>query len=144
IGSGVEMTTGSRVIRTDCAFTCGRARDERAPMARNRTGPWRERRYHRRMDLTYHWRGEFSNAEMNALHAEGFGHPMGQDDWSGQTERHSLGWVCARDGSELVGFVNVPWDGASHAFIVDTLVSLRARRQGAGTRVIASAAGEAP
>ena len=112
-------------------------------MARNRTGPWRERRYHRRMDLTYHWRGEFSNAEMNALHAEGFGHPIRQDDWSGQVERHSLGWVCARDGSELVGFVNVPWDGASHAFIVDTLVSLRARRQGVGTRMIAIAAEEA-
>ena len=35
-----------------------------------------------------------------------------EDDWKGQAQRHSLGWVCARDGDQLVGFVNVPWDGA--------------------------------
>ena len=58
------------------------------------------------------------------------------DDWKGQVERYSLGWVCARDGDELVGFVNVPWDGATHAFILDTLVSDRARRQGIGTRLV--------
>ena len=37
--------------------------------------------------------------------------------------RHSLGWVCARDGEQLVGFVNVAWDGDVHAFILDTLVT---------------------
>jgi hypothetical protein len=67
------------------------------------------------MEPTYDWRGDFTNAELNALHAEGFGHPIGQDEWRGQVERHSLGWVCARDGGELVGFVNVPWDGAQMA-----------------------------
>jgi GNAT superfamily N-acetyltransferase len=51
--------------------------------------------------------------------------------------------LSARDGDELVGFVNVPWDGATHAFILDTLVSLRARRQGIGTRMVALAAEEA-
>jgi ribosomal protein S18 acetylase RimI-like enzyme len=95
------------------------------------------------MDLTYHWRGTFTNDELNALHAEGFGHSIRQHDWSGQVQRHSLGWVCVRDGSELVGFVNVPWDGASHAFILDALVSVRARRQGVGTRMIAVAAEKA-
>ncbi|MBA2569825.1 MAG: GNAT family N-acetyltransferase, partial [Chloroflexi bacterium] len=52
-------------------------------------------------------------------------------------------WVCARDAEGLVGFVNVPWDGAVHAFILDTLVSARARRQGIGTRMVALAADEA-
>ena len=46
-------------------------------------------------DVTYVWRGGFSNAEVNALHAEGFGHAMLEDDWKAQVERHSLGWVCA-------------------------------------------------
>ena len=95
------------------------------------------------MDLSYGWREEFTNAEVNALHAEGFGHRVLEDDWRGQVERHSLGWVCARDGDELVGFVNVPWDGAIHAFILDTLVAAHARRRGIGTAMIELAVEEA-
>jgi hypothetical protein len=79
--------------------------------------------------VSYHRRGEFDNAEVNLLHAQGFDHAVLEDDWRGQVERHSLGWVCARaaDGS-LVGFVNVPWDGAIHAFLLDTRVSAHRRR----------------
>ncbi len=91
------------------------------------------------VDIDYQWRGDFENAEVNALHAEGFGHRLLDDDWRGQVDRHSLGWVCARDGDELVGFVNVPWDGATHAFIIDTLVAERARRQGIGAKMISIA-----
>ena len=47
-----------------------------------------------------------------------------------QVERHSLGWVTARDGDLLVGFVNVAWDGAIHAFILDTLVAATHQRHG--------------
>ena len=50
---------------------------------------------------------------------------------------------CARDGGELVGWVNVPWDGAAHAFILDTIVAARAGRQGIGTKLVAVAAAEA-
>lgn len=95
------------------------------------------------VEIDYKWRGDFESAEVNALHAEGFGHRILDDDWNGQLNRHSLGWVCARDGEELVGFVNVPWDGATHAFIIDTLVAERARRQGIGARMIAVAIKEA-
>ena len=91
------------------------------------------------MNLTYHWRGDFRNAEVNALHAEGFGHRVVEGDWKAQVERHSLGWVCARDAEGLVGFANVPWDGATHAFIIDTLVRSRARRKGIGKQMIALA-----
>ena len=55
---------------------------------------------------------------------------------AGQVERHSLGWVCARDGAELVGFVNVAWDGVVHAFVLDTMVAAGARRHGVGTRLV--------
>ena len=95
------------------------------------------------MEIAYDWRGGFENAEVNALHAEGFGHRLLGDDWKGQVERHSLGWVCAREGNELVGFLNVPWDGGVHAFILDTLVTSRARRQGVGTRMVEIAVDEA-
>lgn len=88
------------------------------------------------MAITYEWRGDFENAEVNRLHAEAFTHRVLDDDWKGQVHEHSLGWVTARDGDELVGFVNVPWDGAIHAFILDTMVADRVGRQGIGTRLV--------
>jgi GNAT superfamily N-acetyltransferase len=87
-------------------------------------------------EIGYAWRGAFDNAEVNALHAQGFDHRMLDDDWWGQVNRHSLGWVVARDGADLVGFVNVAWDGMIHAFILDTLVSAGARRRGIGTGLV--------
>jgi ribosomal protein S18 acetylase RimI-like enzyme len=93
--------------------------------------------------IDYAWRGRFTNPEVNALHAEGFDHRPLDDDWQAQFERHSLGWVTARDGDDLVGFVNVAWDGAAHAFILDTVVSAKARRRGIGTRLVAVATGGA-
>jgi GNAT superfamily N-acetyltransferase len=93
--------------------------------------------------ISYEWRGQIANDELNALHAEGFGHRVLADDWAAQLAGHSLGWVTARDGAALVGFVNVAWDGGVHAFILDTLVAEAARRQGAGTRLVADAAGHA-
>jgi hypothetical protein len=76
--------------------------------------------------ITYEWRGEFENAAVNALHAEGFGHRVMDIDWRTQVHRHSLGWVCARDVGTLAGFVNVAWDGGVHAFVLDTVVDARA------------------
>ena len=92
------------------------------------------------MDIAYEWRGAFDSAEVEALHAEGFGHDPADDDWRGRVARHSLGWVCARDARGLVGFVNVAWDGGSHAFVLDTLVAVRARRRGIGARLVGIAA----
>ena len=89
--------------------------------------------------ISYEWRGRFTNAAVNALHAEGFDHRVLDDDWWTQVNRHSLGWVCANRGSELVGFVNVAWDGAIHAFVLDTLVAASARRQGVGAQLVAHA-----
>ncbi|MFG3252939.1 GNAT family N-acetyltransferase [Streptomyces sp. NPDC048172] len=86
------------------------------------------------------WREDFDNADVNALHAEGFGHPPLGIDWWAQVRRHSLGWVCARrDGGALVGFVNVAWDGGVHAFVLDTVVAGAARREGVGAELVAAA-----
>jgi RimJ/RimL family protein N-acetyltransferase len=95
-------------------------------------------------DRRLEWRGKFDNAEANRLHAEAFGHEVLDDDWRGQVERHSLGWVCARDDAgDLVGFVNVAWDGGAHAFILDAIVSRSAVRQGLGTAMVKLAAARA-
>ena len=93
--------------------------------------------------ITYEWRGAFTSTEASVLHAEAFGYQDAARDWRDQVERHSLGWVCARDSSELVGWVNVAWDGGAHAFILDTMVVARMKRQGIGRRLVAVAVAEA-
>ncbi len=94
---------------------------------------------HDRGQVVYTWRGEFTNAEINGLHAEAFDHRIIDDDWREQLSRHSLGWVVARRDGELVGFVNVAWDGGVHAFVLDTMVDERFGRQGVGRQLVAAA-----
>jgi len=93
---------------------------------------------------TYRWRGEFGNDEVNALHAEAFGTRVfdaSERNWVRLTADHSLGWATARDaGGTLVGFVNVVWDGLVHAWLQDVMVDRRARHQGVGSAVVATAA----
>jgi ribosomal protein S18 acetylase RimI-like enzyme len=92
--------------------------------------------------ITFDWRGDFENAALSALHAEGFG--AGRViDWRARVQRHSLGWVCARQDGGLVGFVNVIWDGGAHAFILDTAVANAARHRGTGTGLVSEAARQA-
>lgn len=93
------------------------------------------------MEIRYDWRGPFDSAEVEALHAEGVGRDPAGFDWWEQVTGHSLGWVCARTGDgDLVGFVNVAWDGGSHAFVLDTLAAPRVRRRGVGTALVEAAA----
>ncbi|CAL9610953.1 GNAT family N-acetyltransferase [Streptomyces sp. enrichment culture] len=92
------------------------------------------------MTITYEWRGDIDNAALNALHAEGFGHPAGVTDWRERLLRHSLGWVCAREDGTLIGFVNVAWDGGAHAFLLDTVVARHRRGSGVGAALVATAA----
>lgn len=92
--------------------------------------------------IGYAWRGRVGNTEMHRLHAEAFGtrvYTGAEWDWVEQLERHSLGWVTARDGEDLVGFVNVVWDGLVHAWLQDTMVAASARHRGVGTRLVAAA-----
>ncbi len=99
--------------------------------------------YDRGVTIEYEWRGDFDNAALNALHADGFGHPVARTDWRERLERHSLGWVCARESGSLVGFVNVVWDGGVHAFILDTVVAQHRQGRGVGRALVAAAAHEA-
>ncbi|MCX5578257.1 GNAT family N-acetyltransferase [Kaistia terrae] len=52
----------------------------------------------------------------------------------------SLVHLCAFDGRELVGFVNVAWDGGIHAFLLDPCVDPGHRRAGLGTKLVRRAA----
>jgi|SRR5436190_9451431 len=91
------------------------------------------------MAVTFSWRGELTNPELNALHAEAFEHRVLDDDWEAQLPRHSLGWVCARRDDDLVGFVNVAWDGGVHAFVLDTMVAVSERGQQIGRKLVEAA-----
>jgi ribosomal protein S18 acetylase RimI-like enzyme len=92
--------------------------------------------------VEYQWRGDASDAELVAL-VEAHG---GQSDagWWDQIRPFSLGWVTARLGSgELVGFVNVAWDGGDHAFLIDTKVASAYQRRGIATKLVAEAVRQA-
>ena len=90
----------------------------------------------------YEWRGDFDDAEVGGLRQQAFeaDSPDRLDrldqrgrTWKALVHAHSLGWVVARNGDRLVGFVNVPWDGDRHAWIQDLMVATEIRRQGVGT-----------
>src|SRR5438034_2448418 len=98
------------------------------------------------MTVIYSWRGTVANAELNRLHAEAFDTQLYSSDewnWVELLDRHSLGWVVARDDDVLVGFVNVLWDGLVHAWLQDTMVATDARRRGVGTELVKVAVSEA-
>jgi len=90
-------------------------------------------------DVVYNWRGAFSNAEVNTLHADAFAHRLFDDDWQTLVDAHSLGWVTARRQDRLIGFVNVIWDGLTHAWLQDTIVASDARRHGVGAQLVKTA-----
>jgi GNAT superfamily N-acetyltransferase len=90
-------------------------------------------------DIEIRWRMPVTDAELVALTQSHGGHAVA--GWWDQVRPHSLGWVTARrpDGL-LVGFVNVAWDGADHAFLVDTKTRRDFQRHGVGTAVVKLAA----
>jgi ribosomal protein S18 acetylase RimI-like enzyme len=59
-------------------------------------------------------------------------------DWTPVLSR-SLAYVGAFSAGELVGFVNVAWDGGVHAFLLDTTVHPALQRRGLGSRLVRAA-----
>ncbi len=91
------------------------------------------------MTIETTWCGEFTNDEANRLYAEAFETRVftaAEWDWEALVRAHSLGWVTARSTTELVGFVNVVWDGLVHAWIQDEMVATIARGKGMGRELI--------
>lgn len=75
---------------------------------------------------------------LNELRSASWGGPQ-TGNWA-SVLAHSLGWVCATDHDQLVGFVNVAWDGGIHAFILDTTVHREYQRRGIGAALVREAA----
>jgi GNAT superfamily N-acetyltransferase len=59
----------------------------------------------------------------------------GSSDWT-PVLNQSLAYVGAYHQEQLVGFVNVAWDGGVHAFLLDPRVHPEFRRRGIGTALV--------
>ena len=93
-------------------------------------------------DVRIEWRSPVSDGELVELTQSHGGTP--EVGWWDRVREHSLGWVAARtEAGQLVGFVNVAWDGGDHAFLIDTKTRPTHQRQGLGTAVVARAVAEA-
>lgn len=89
------------------------------------------------MTCKYEWRGPVENHEVNSLHIDAFGAENSTEtDWISLLEENSFGWVTARDGLRLVGFVNVISDGQTHAWVQDVMVFSGSRHLGVGSKLL--------
>ncbi len=80
---------------------------------------------------------------LSALHARAFNEdPASVQPWSQRLERHALTWIGAFEDDQLVGFVQVCWDGGSHAFLLDTAVDPGKQHRGIGAALVEVAAEE--
>jgi GNAT superfamily N-acetyltransferase len=98
-------------------------------------------RQHRPVDeeIEYGWRAPVLDDEVLELVVAHGGDPV--SGWWDRIRPHSLGWVTARAATgQLIGFVNVAWDGCDHAFLLDTKTRRDRQRAGIGTRLVRVAA----
>lgn len=89
-------------------------------------------------EIEYRVEPELSDSDLNHLFASA---------WENHAERsfgpvlaRSLTYIGAFDGSRLIGFVNVAWDGGIHGFVLDPTVHRSYQRRGVGTEMMRLAA----
>ncbi|MEU8222924.1 GNAT family N-acetyltransferase [Kribbella sp. NPDC048915] len=93
--------------------------------------------------MKYVVRFEVDDRELSALHAAAFESAVDVQPWKDKLERWALTWVGAFSNDQLVGFVQVCWDGGAHAFVLDTAVHPDHGRQGIGKQLVRTAAEQA-
>jgi ribosomal protein S18 acetylase RimI-like enzyme len=84
-----------------------------------------------------------NDRELSELHARAFEGEPDVQPWAERLERWALTWVGAFSNDQLVGFVQVCWDGGAHAFVLDTAVHPDHGRRGIGRQLVLTAAAEA-
>jgi GNAT superfamily N-acetyltransferase len=87
--------------------------------------------------ITYKVSPPLGNEELRILFGAAWGTPTDAD--FEPVLAHSLACIAAYHGPELVGFVNLAWDGGIHAFLLDTSVHPQWQRRGIGTRLVQEA-----
>lgn len=76
-----------------------------------------------------------TNEELNALFANSTWPNHQWWDFDSVIQK-SLGYICAYQCNQLVGFVNVAWDGGQHGFLLDTTVRRDMQHQGIGIELV--------
>jgi GNAT superfamily N-acetyltransferase len=87
-------------------------------------------------DVRYERRRNLDPGVLDALFAAAWG--SAKPGYSRALAR-SFTWVTASSGDELVGFVNVAWDGDCHFFLLDMTVHPDWQRKGIGRRLVEEA-----
>lgn len=90
-----------------------------------------------RDDMTFKVSPPLANDTLRVLWAAAWDEPHDGDFQ--RVLAHSLVYVCAYHGEQLVGFVNVATDGGQHAFLLDTTVHPDVRHQGIGRALVRQA-----
>src|SRR5687767_672057 len=88
----------------------------------------------RHPDFVFRTNPKLTSEELNLLHEAAWGESV-RRDFAPVLER-SLAFVCAYAKNQLIGFVNVAWDGGEHAFLLDTMVHPDFRRGGVGRELV--------
>nr|WP_315245948.1 GNAT family N-acetyltransferase [uncultured Albidiferax sp.] len=86
------------------------------------------------LPIDYRCDADVSDAELNTLFAQSW--PGHQDRSFRPVLQTGFTSICAYSGEALVGFVNIAWDGQSHAFVLDPTVTPAFRRQGIGRQLV--------
>lgn len=87
--------------------------------------------------ISFALRSPVTNVELNALFTTAW--PSHTSSDFQPVLRASLTYICAYAGTQLVGFINLAWNGGSHAFILDTTVHSSFQRQGIGSQLLRQA-----
>lgn len=88
--------------------------------------------------ITYQRSPVVSNQTLNELYSLAWGKPDTGIDFQPTLQR-SLGYVCAYYKAQLIGYVNLAWDGGVHAFLLDTTVHPAFQRRGIGRELVRQA-----
>jgi GNAT superfamily N-acetyltransferase len=91
------------------------------------------------MDVQYRINPSVTNPELDELYSAAWPNHQPPFDFTPEL-RHSLVYVCAYSGEQLVGFVRLAWDGGIHAFVLEPTVHPDFQRQGIGRTLLATAA----
>jgi ribosomal protein S18 acetylase RimI-like enzyme len=85
-------------------------------------------------EIQFHISPAVSNDRLNSLFAAAWANhrPM---DFQRVLSR-SLLYVCAFEAEQLIGFVNVAWDGGIHGFLLDPTVHPDCQRRCIGIRLV--------
>jgi GNAT superfamily N-acetyltransferase len=87
-------------------------------------------------EIRYKRRPSLDERSLQALFVAGWGEPKPSYE---RALARSFAWVTTVRGTELIGFVNIAWDGGVHFFLLDTTVHPAWRAKGIGRRLVEEA-----